>query len=618
MSKTARRSLDQPEGLRNYPNHPIHQESGIPEFDVFIAGSGPIGATFARLLVKQGYKVVMAEVGDQDTRVPAAHKKNEIEYQKDIDRFGALSKVSVPPSSTIQPTLDPSSWKPSDPSKMSILNARNPRQSPHNNLDDEQVTRGVGGMSTHWTCAVPHFLKGLERPVILPFSEADDDAEWQTLYNAAAVLIGRNTDQFDESIRHNLVLDTLQKAYRDRDVQPLPLACHRVAPGSPYVMWHSAENVFGDIFTNAAETNGYFKLLTNLLCSRLAYEGTDPVKIVGAEVRDLLEEKLGDEQKKYYIKAKIYVIAAGAVCTPQLLANSGFGAGRNQANPIIPALSTHITEQPMAFCQVVLKQVDSAGDLSGKPAWWQAAVNRHREKNPLDPMPIPFYDPDPQVTIPATLERPWHTQIHRDAFSYGDVGPRVDGRLVVDLRWFCMQDGVPENRILFESDIHDAYSMPQPTFEYTPTTTWAEEAHKMMKDMTDVADKLGGYLPGSSPQFMLPGLALHLGGTVRLGREFATSVANFNSQAWKFNNLYVGGNGVIPEPFGANPTLTSIALAIRAAFDIHTQLRKSGGPTPPNPLAILTRTPESWVEWANPKNRNYPDHYNLRKLHKSV
>ncbi|KAI0084961.1 hypothetical protein BDY19DRAFT_997199 [Irpex rosettiformis] len=32
---------------------------------VFIAGSGPIGATFARLLTRHGYNVVMAEIGDQ-------------------------------------------------------------------------------------------------------------------------------------------------------------------------------------------------------------------------------------------------------------------------------------------------------------------------------------------------------------------------------------------------------------------------------------------------------------------------------------------------------------------------------------------------------------------------
>jgi len=626
--------------------HKVHKDSGIGEFDVFIAGSGPLGATHARLLVDAGYNVVMAEIGDQDTRVPGAHKKNEIEYQKDIDRFvkviqGALSPVSVPISSTVVPTLDPASWTPKDEKHMYITNGRNLKQRPFNNLGAEAVTRGVGGMSTHWTCATPEFLKGLERPQIFE-EEKKDDNEWDLLYNAARALIGTSEHEYDQSIRHNVVLETLKSAYETdkpenekRIVKALPLACHRIAKGSPYVQWHSADNVFGDLFTNPTKKNkegkqrGVFKLLTNTRCTRFVMDplSPGPHHIVAVELKDLLADRqytVPSEETIFYLKAKTFITAAGAVATPQILAKSGFGGyeGPPMKN-IIPNLGKYITEQPMAFCQIVLKRELVEGisqNLDKKPQWWRDAVKKHLELyGKTDPLPIPFQDPEPQVTIPATTKHKWHTQIHRDAFSYGEVGPAVDSRIVVDLRFFGMQKGVEANRVYFDHEVTDQYGMPQPTFEYTPTPEDAEDAHIMMNDMTDVANKLGGYLPGSTPQFMTPGLALHLGGTTRLGRndEHQKTVANYNGQIWNFSNLYVAGNGVIPTPFGTNPTLTSMCLAIRSAYKISQDLAK-GQCTPalPNKDDVVP-TPASWVNWATDKtDPNYPDH--RRQLHREV
>ncbi|KAH7924400.1 putative pyranose oxidase [Leucogyrophana mollusca] len=626
--------------MSDLPRHPVHDKTGIDQFDVLIAGSGPIGATYARFLVDKGLNVVMVEIGDQDTRIPGAHKKNEIEYQKDIDRFvkviqGALSTVSVPTSSTVLPTLDPAAWQASDPSQMIISNGRNPHQQEYNNLGAQAVTRGVGGMATHWTCATPEFLKGLERPKIFPDHGEQDDKEWDLLYRSARSLIGTSEHEFDESIRHNAVLRALQKGYPDRVVKALPLACHRLAKGSPYVQWHAPDNIFGDMFTDPNKKNsegvqrGCFQLLTNTCCTRLIQEGysNTNVDLKLAEVMDLLAARFAGTpdapQTNFAINAKTFVVAAGAVATPQILAKSGFGGWRDApADVLIPNLGKRITEQPMAFCQVLLRReiVEDIGMLDDKPQWWQDAVNAHRKANPKDPLPIPFQDGEPQVTIPATIERPWHTQIHRDAFSYGEAGPRVDSRVVVDLRFFGMQAGDSSNILLFEKDITDAYGMPQPTFEYLPTTHFASQATNMMNDMTNTANIIGGYLPGSEPQFMTPGLALHLGGTARLGQgsEIDESVANYNSQVWKFKNLYVGGNGVIPTPFGANPTLTSMALAIRAAKKLYTDV-VNNSTTAPLPEDKLEPTPESWVDWLfNESDPNFPRHKSLRIPHRVV
>ena len=104
-------------------------------------------------------------------------------------------------------------------------------------------------------------------------------------------------------------------------------------------------------------------------CRKLEYTGTGEgtQKVESAVVRDLLEKK------DYRIKAKTFVIAAGAV----------------------PALGRYLCEQPLAFCQVVLLQ--NLVDSIEKNPVWKPIVDKFRHEHPNDPIPIPYTDPEPQV-----------------------------------------------------------------------------------------------------------------------------------------------------------------------------------------------------------------------------
>ncbi|KAK0184371.1 pyranose 2-oxidase [Armillaria mellea] len=536
-------------------NNDLSRTVPIHRTDVFIAGSGPIAAAYAHTIINQHptARVLMAEIGAQDSPVIGAHLKNAVKFQKDIDAFvytiqSALQTTSIPVPDSYQPTLANISWAPDpDSDSQLVINGFNPAQKPSVNLPANAITRTVGGMATHWTCACPepHAEERSMNPI--PNEELDG------LLQRSKVLLNVHTDQFDESIRHDVVKNTLANAFASdstRNVANLPLAAERRSDNKAYVHWSGADTVLGEELSSG--THPRFKLLTETKVARLFYPGTN--EIGAAVIHDLKADRDLSEQ---LVIADAYVIACGAVCTPQILWNSNIRPD---------TLGRNLSEQSIAFCQVVLKR-SIVSDIWTNPKY-KEAVERHQEKYPCDPLPIPFHDPEPQVTIPYTPDHPWHTQIHRDAFSYGDVGPRSDPRVVVDLRFFGKSDISKDNRVYFSDEHTDIYGMPQATFHVERSEQDADRDHRMMNDMTNTANFLGGYLPGSEPQFMAPGLVLHITGTTRIGTDCETSVADPSSKVHGLKNLWVGGNGCIPDSTACNPTLTSVAIAIKGAESI--------------------------------------------------
>lgn len=539
----------------------VREKGGDVQCDVLIVGSGPVGCAFARQLhvTSPHLRVLMLDAGSQTSKTPGEHLKNSPIFQRNVDAFSPIIRSHIHRLSV--PVRNP------EENRNYVGNNLNPEQG-DDHLPQSAVTYMVGGMATHWTCAIPRQHEKMERV-------RARGVDWDRVYSIAEQWLHLENNAFENSLRHRAVLDVLKKEFtlgadpiKDKKYWPkaLPLAVERPrrigAVESDFVNWSGSDVVLGDdLLTLAAVNSESFHIRERQLCRQL-HVNHDIGKVEFAVVENLQTGRL------YRIFANAFVLATGAVLTPQLLFNSGFSIKKP-----LPALGKYLSEQPMAFCQILLNkqhvnQVLKHPDVMHNRAI-QQRIKQHKRQSPKDPLGIPYNDPEPQVWIPVSEDRPWHCQIHRDAFAYGDLGA-VDKRRIVDLRWFGIVDQRKENYIDFSTSHTDVFGLPQPTFHFSINNEEAETHARMRRDMVRAAKVLGRMLRPELPEGELfnDGLTLHVHGTVRIGEDPQTSVVDSSCKVHGYTNIFLGGNGVHNVANACNPTLTSVALAIHSAEHI--------------------------------------------------
>jgi pyranose oxidase len=131
--------------------------------------------------------------------------------------------------------------------------------------------------------------------------------------------------------------------------------------------------------------------------------------------------------------------------------------------------------------------------------------------------------------------------------------------------WGARKELRYEDRVEFSEEQMDYFGMPKMTFHYELTDRDHQALAAAMKAQARAAAALGDYMLGDKPHLIPAGSSLHYQGTVRMGeRGDDRSVCDSYSQVWGIQNLFVGGNGVIPTATTGNPLLTSVALAVRS------------------------------------------------------
>jgi choline dehydrogenase-like flavoprotein len=71
----------------------------------------------------------------------------------------------------------------------------------------------------------------------------------------------------------------------------------------------------------------------------------------------------------------------------------------------------------------------------------------------------------------------------------------------------------------------------------------------------------------------------HPAGGCAMGADESTGVVDAQCRVFGFDNLYVGGASVFPTSGSGNPTLTVVALALRLADHLRTELGRAGAPS---------------------------------------
>lgn len=504
--------------------------------DVVIVGSGPTGAAYARILSEHapGATIAMFEVGPTISNPPGAHVKN-IDDPAEREEAQRRSQGPAAEEATVRgPGSVTSGMRRARPGTYLLPDGY--QLEGEDGLPVVAFSSNVGGMAAHWTGACPR-PGGSERIAFLP--------DLDELLGEADRLLGVTTDAFDRAPFTALVRERLGAAVDEgreewARVQRMPLAVHRRDDGR--LVWSGSDVVLGDV----TRDNPDFSLFDeSLVTSVIIADG----RASGVRVRDL---RTGGEQD---VRARFVVIAADALRTPQVLWASGIRP---------PALGRTLNDQAQV---VYAARIKDAAEVA-------AGAREDASLSTDEVIDGPLSEQSGVSWVPFTDEMPFHGQIMQlDAspvpLAHDD--PVVPGS-IVGLGLFCAKDLQWDDRVEFSADEVDSYGMPAMTIHYRLTDRDHAVLDRAREEIVALANAVGEPI-GDQPFTMPLGASLHYQGTTRMGEtDDGRSVCSPDSEVWGIPGLFVAGNGVIPTATACNPTVTSVALAVRGARKITREL----------------------------------------------
>lgn len=498
--------------------------------DVLIVGSGPAGATYARTIgdARPNASILMVEVGPAVPGERGYHSMN----LTDADRATAQLLTQGPDAgierttalADIAPGIDPSlEFRQTILPGLFFVDPR-PKLGPGEvGLPAASMSSGVGGMGIHWATSTPRPHQS-ER---IPFIPADDlDA---ALTQAELLL---KVTKLREATG---LLGAMREAMADEFDGPgltpvgyLPTATHREGDR---ILFAGTGVILGDL----ERTTPGFELRSETLARRVLVENG---KAVGAELED---RRTGET---YEVRAHHVVVCADGLRTPQVLF----------ASDIRPKALGHYLNEHFQMASFV--RLSDEFDPANYPTDGQS----------LGSVLIPFSDARPMQGGVTPLANSAYKLPFGDEVSLSRLGI---------LAWYGAKDIQYSDAVEFSETETDFYGMPKLSIMYARTEKDLATIEALRQNSVRSAERIGTL--DEEPALAAGGSSLHYQGTVRMGAtDDGTSVCDPYLRVWGVDNLYVGGNGVIPTATAANPTLTTVALAWRAATRLARGLETSG------------------------------------------
>lgn len=120
------------------------------------------------------------------------------------------------------------------------------------------------------------------------------------------------------------------------------------------------------------------------------------------------------------------------------------------------------------------------------------------------------------------------------------------------------------NKVTLDARQVDRFGIPQVRFDFSFGSNEAAMVDDMADQAVAMVEAIGGVQIQRRTERGLPGEAIHEMGTVRMGRDPATSALNAYNQAHDLPNLFVTDGACMTSSSCVNPSLTYMALTARA------------------------------------------------------